>query len=119
MAQKPPQAPVFGVTGSQLWKSVTDVLVLDAHEQLLLTELCRTADQLDQLQAVVDRDGVLADSSQGVRAHPALQELRQQRIAFARLVTALGLPSGLQDAKNQTKRVKPRQVRGVYKIAGA
>jgi hypothetical protein len=38
MAKEPSQ-PVFGAAGSQLWESVTDVLVLDAHEQLLLTEL--------------------------------------------------------------------------------
>jgi hypothetical protein len=110
--------PQFGTTGSQLWESVTDVLVLDAHEQLLLTELCRTADSLDELQKIVDRDGVLADSSQGVRAHPALQELRQQRIAFARLVTALGLPSGIKHAQTDSKRSKPRPVRGVYRIHG-
>lgn len=118
MAPKPPN-PVFGTAGTQLWKSVTDVLVLDGHEELLLTELCRTADQLDQLQQIVERDGVLADSSQGVRAHPALQELRQQRIAFARLISALGLPSGMRGAASGSKRTRPRSVRGVYKIAGA
>lgn len=110
--------PQFGSTGSQLWESVNEVLVLDAHEHLLLTELCRTADQLDELQKIVERDGVLSDSSQGVRAHPALQELRQQRIAFARLITALGLPSGMKQAQSDTKRSKPRPVRGVYRIAG-
>jgi hypothetical protein len=118
MARKPVE-PAFAAAGTQLWQSVTAVLVLDAHEEQLLVELCRTADQLDELQKIVDRDGVLSDSSQGVRAHPALQELRQQRIAFARLVTALGLPSGMRDAQSQTKRGKPRPVRGVYRIAGA
>ena len=107
----------FGAAGSQLWDSVIDVLVLDAHEERLLTELCRTADQMDELQAIVERDGVLSDSSQGVRAHPALQELRQQRIAFARLLTALGLPSGIHDAKDRTRKRHSRPVRGVYKIA--
>lgn len=112
-----PVKPSFGAAGSQLWTSITDVLVLDVHEEQLLVECCRTADAMDELQTIVERDGVLSDSSQGVRAHPALQELRQQRIAFARLISALGLPSGVKDAK--TKRTRPRSVRGVYTIAGA
>ncbi len=62
---------------------------------------------------------MLSDSSQGVRAHPALQELRQQRIAFARLITALGLPSGMKQAESQNRRSRPRPVRGVYQIKGA
>ncbi len=110
-ADRTPKPP-FGAAGAKLWADVTDALVLDAHEERLLLELCRTADTCDALQAVIDRDGVLADSSQGVRAHPALQELRQQRIAFARLVSALGLPDGLN-------RERTRPVRGVYRIAGA
>jgi len=112
----PAKPPELGTAGNDLWDSVTDVLVLDAHEQRLLTELCRTADACDELEKIVQRDGVLSDSSQGVRAHPALQELRQQRIAFARLVTALGLPSGLKAA--HTTRTRPRPVRGVYRIGG-
>ena len=118
MTTKKPQG-MFGAAGSALWDSVTDVLVLDAHEQQLLIELCRTADTCQQLQEVVDRDGVIADSSQGVRAHPALQELRQQRIAFARLVSALGLPSGMRDVEKHVQRIRPRAVRGVYRISGA
>lgn len=105
--KNPALSTPFGPAGAKLWTDVLDALVLDAHEERLLVELCRTADTLDALQAVVDRDGVLSESSQGVRAHPALQELRQQRIAFARLVAALDLPEGMK---------KPR---GVYRIAGA
>lgn len=114
MAEK----PQFGEAGTRLWESVTADLVLDAHESLLLTQLCRTADQLDELQAIVDRDGVLADSSQGVRAHPALQELRQQRVAFARLIAALGLPQGMKQAQAENRRSRPRPARGVYRIHG-
>jgi hypothetical protein len=61
----------------------------------------------------VDADGVMLESSQGSRAHPALVELRQARLEFARLASALGLPSGLA--------AKPGPgVRGVYslKLAG-
>lgn len=117
----PPEG--LGNAGTSLWVAVTDVLDLDEHEALALRELCRTADTLDVLQAVVDRDGVLADSSQGMRAHPALVELRQQRIAFARLVSAMQLPSGLTDPQqvgDQPERPAQRRpgVKGVYAIKG-
>lgn len=63
------------------------------HELGTLREACRTATAIDALQAVVDRDGVMNESSQGLRAHPALVELRQQRICFSRLVAALAIPA--------------------------
>jgi len=113
MAQNRAQ-PQLGATGRALHDAVNAVLVLDApHEELLLRELCRCADELDLLRAVVDADGVMLESSQGSRAHPALVELRQARLEFARLASALGLPSGLA--------AKPGPgVRGVYslKLAG-
>jgi hypothetical protein len=119
--RQPPDG--LGAAGMTLWSAVARVLDLDEHEALALRELCRTADTLDTLQAVVDRDGVLAESSQGMRAHPALVELRQQRIAFARLVSAMQLPTGLaapQPGGDQP--VEPSQrrpgVKGVYAING-
>ena len=57
----------------------------------------------------------MVDSPQGLKAHPALPELRQQRIALARLVAALGLPTGL--VEDQPKRQR-RSARGVYDISG-
>ena len=109
MAQDMPQPPL-GPTGQALWDGVNRLLILEGpHEELMLRELCRCADELDGLRAVVDRDGVMLDSSQGQRAHPALVELRQARLEFARLASALGLPSGLS--------AKPGpSVRGVYSL---
>lgn len=113
----------FGAAGTKLWSAVTGGLVLDEHEALALRELCRTADILDTLQAVVDSDGVLADSSQGVRVHPALIELRQQRIAFARLASAMQLPTGLTEPHSvgaQTAQPFQRRpsIKGVYSVNG-
>ena len=67
------------------------------------------------LQVRLDTDGPMVDSPQGLKAHPALPELRQQRIALARLVAALGLPTGL--VEDQPKRQR-RSARGVYDISG-
>jgi hypothetical protein len=43
----------------------------------------------------------MSESSQGVRVHPALVELRQQRIAFARLLTAVRIPVGDETGRIQ------------------
>ena len=79
-------APPAGLAGSgrSLWASTTAEFELDEHELAILREACRTATAIDALQAVVDRDGVLNESSQGVRGHPALVELRAQRLCFAK-----------------------------------
>ena len=102
--------------GRRLWKSTVDVFELEEHELGMLREACRTADAIDGLQAAVDRDGVLNVSPQGLRAHPALVELRQQRICFARLVAQLGLPTG--DEASAPTAGQRRAARGVYGVTG-
>ena len=99
-------------SGRALWRAVVDEFDLDEHERQLLHETCRTRDLCDRLQVVLDADGVMSDSSQGVRVHPAAVELRQQRIVLARLLAALNVPSGEEGAASQ------RPVRGVYGIRG-
>jgi hypothetical protein len=92
--QSPPAVPA-GLTGTgrSLWMATAANFELEAHELALLREACLTADSIDSLQAAVDRDGVLNTSPQGLRAHPALVELRQQRSCFARLVRQLAIPA--------------------------
>lgn len=109
---KPPRG--LRTAGKRLWTDTLATFELAEHERALLLQACRTADALDSLQSALDRDGVLNESSQGVRVHPALPELRQQRITFARLVAALGLPAGEEEAAPQR-----RSTRGVYGIQGA
>lgn len=79
-----------GPSGRALWKDVTERFELDQHELVILREAVRTVDQLDALAAIVDRDGVLEPATG--RAHPALVESRQLRLALARLVATLRLP---------------------------
>lgn len=115
MTGKPPTAPSgLKDSGRRLWKAAVDVFDLDEHELALLREACRTVDSLDALQAAVDRDGVVVQSPQGVKAHPALVEVRQQRITFARLVAQLGIPT--DDDGKAGKQHRP--ARGVYGITG-
>jgi hypothetical protein len=117
MAQDPHRPPSgLRRSGRALWRAVMGSYELDIHEETILREACRTADSLDGLQALIDAEGLISTSSQGVRVHPALVELRQQRIAFARLLTALRIPAGeVGDGRGQTRGTP----RGVYVVPGA
>jgi hypothetical protein len=76
----------------------------------------RTVDVLDQLDAVVRRDGPVVGGQRGPKAHPALVEARQLKIALARLFGALRLPDGaVGDESRDRRRVG---VRGTYGIGG-
>lgn len=103
-------------SGRKLWQATVADFELSEHETGLLLQACRTLDSLDVLQARLDADGTMLESPQGLRAHPALPELRQQRIALARLLAALGLPTGVED--DQQPKKQRRAVRGVYGVAG-
>lgn len=110
-------APPAGLrdSGRKLWTATLAEYELAEHETGLLLQACRTIDALDDLQARLEADGPMVTSPQGVKAHPALPELRQQRIALARLLAALGLPTGVETDEPAT--AQRRAVRGVYGIA--
>lgn len=105
--------------GKRLWLAVTADFDLEEHELALLVEAVRTVDLLDQLDAAVKRDGPLVDSPQGVKAHPAAVEARQQKIALARLLAALRVPLGEDGDQQATARPQRRVgMRGVYALKG-
>jgi len=110
-----------------MWRAVLDAYDLDEHETRLLTEAVRTVSDLDQLNAHVREEGVVITTPQGPRAHPALVEARQQRIALARLLAALRLPNGYSAAEgtgqpsagDEEAPQRPQQrggARGPYKL---
>jgi hypothetical protein len=102
----------LGPPGASLWRSVLDVYELERHEELLLLEACRTVDLLEDLARSVDAEGHMLDG----RVHPAVVEIRQQRIALARLLAALRLPAG-DDGEVQAGARRPQRrvgARGVY-----
>jgi hypothetical protein len=118
-AQKPPAG--LGTSGRKLWRAVTGTYELQAHELALLRQAAATLDLLDQLAAVVEAEGVTSTSSQGDRVHPAVVELRHQRIALGRLLAALGIPADeAADEPGAASRPRPGSsaFRGVYAIGG-
>jgi hypothetical protein len=105
--------------GRRLWASVVDVYELTEAERALLVEAARTVDQLDRLDAIARADGPVVDSPQGPRAHPALVEARQQRIALGRLIATLRLPDDDGAQQPVAGRPQRRGPRGFYAVPGA
>lgn len=115
---KPPAGTRTG--GARLWRAVLADYELDEHELALLREAVRCVDLCDELDACVKRDGAVIDSPQGLKAHPAAVEARQQRITLARLIAALRVPLGDEGERSGNARPQKRAgVRGVYGIRGA
>lgn len=85
----------LGLRGQRLWDAILgaeDGLDGDQHDRELVAETCRILDVIDGLSTAVDRDGVTVSGSRGQTVvHPAVAELRQQQLAFSRLIAQLNL----------------------------
>ena len=101
----------LSAAGKKLWVAVTAEYELAAHELLLLEQASRTADLIAELQRRIDADGAVLPTGKN---HPAVAEIRQQRITLARLLVALQVPAGDEDAKSAQR----RGIRGVYQFGG-
>jgi hypothetical protein len=80
-----------------LWRAVTsDVPAdweLDARDLAVLEAACRQADDVALLEEAVARDGVTVEGAAGQsRLNAAVTELRQARLALARLLGQVDLP---------------------------
>ena len=85
----------LGAIGKRLWKVILDDVPeeaeLDARELEILTTACRQADMIGQLETALKSDGVMVRGAQGQpRLNAVVTELRQSRIALARLLGELG-----------------------------
>lgn len=81
--------------GQKLWKAVTDEFDLEnePHKVALLTQACRVADRIHQLETASTKEPltVLGSAQQKV-IHPLISEVRFQRGLLAQLLGRLGLP---------------------------
>lgn len=100
----------LGDAGRALWDALADSFDFETQEAALLVEACRVKDRLDALDSVVRDQGVTVTSPQGVKAHPALVEARQQQITLSRLIASLRLPDE-EDNKPQRR----GRSRGTYR----
>ncbi len=110
--QPPPKGSK--AAGRRLWAAVLSDFELDEAELALLRQAVRVADTCEDLKVLVDDEGPVTGAGERLRAHPALVELRQQRIVLARLIVALRVPLGEDETKQGAPRLQRRSLRGVY-----
>jgi hypothetical protein len=102
-----------GPAGRRLWDAISREFQLEEHELVLLRQAVRVTDTCTDLQALLDRDGLLVRD----RIHPASVELRQQRLLLGRLIVALRVPSG-DTGDEDAPRTQYRGLRGPYAPRG-
>ena len=79
--------------GRAFWRWATSTYELERNELVLLRELARTLDRVDELRALVSAQGTTVAGSKGqLVLHPAIAEERMQVAAAARLLGQLELP---------------------------
>lgn len=87
----------LGSAGRRLFDAVTSTYELDEHERSLLMQAARTADLLEDLQKLMDDDGLLNRRGfEDLRLSRIPAELARQRAVYMRLLSALKLPAGVE-----------------------
>lgn len=91
--EKRPAAPAgLSSRAQRFWRSTVGDYDLSDVELLLLTELCRTIDEIDELRKAIDADGTMVPGSMGqTRPHPAFSQIRASRALVSRLASQLDL----------------------------
>lgn len=104
----------LGTRGKRLWKSLLaqDATLADSLSPMREVALsaCRTADRVEQLEALARKAAPLVDGRSGPSMHPVFGEVRQQEATLARLISALRLPD-----EASGKRPQGRSIRGVQR----
>ena len=119
MGGKPRMPAGLAAGGRRLWREIIDVYEFDPAETRVLVDLCRQADLVDELAAAVAADGVMVPTADGTgkKLNTAVTELRQARLAVARLAAVLKLPE-LADDDERPRQQRREGARGVYAIGG-
>lgn len=97
--------------GTQVWRSVTTDYVLRDDEKVLLEQICREADLIQELQEELRRLPIMMTGSMGQDiVNPLLMEIRQHRALMAQLHARLDLPELDKPAAGATD-IAPNQNR--------
>lgn len=84
----------LGKAGRALWRAVAGVYELDPRELLTLAAAARQADDTAALESALARGALVVEGSKGQPVlNAAVAELRQGRLALARLLGTLDLPA--------------------------
>ena len=110
--QRRPDAPVaptppagLSPRAASFWaKSAADFELTDGEAELL-AEAAYLLTEIDGLRNALARDGLtVAGASGQPRVHPAVNEVRQHRMALMRLLKALDLPAEDEHPESQTSK---------------
>lgn len=105
-----PRAPSkLGPRGRSLWREMAERYTFSPAELRLLERACRHVDTIQKLEELVEREGMVIDSPQGGRTHPALVELRHQSTALRGLVASLSLPPDEESAGETPRQRRARK----------
>lgn len=92
---KIPRSPAgLGSKGRALWRNLWAEYEFHGESVAVLEMLCRQFDLNAALEEAIERDGLMVEGSQGQPTlNRAVSELRQGRLAAARLLEAVGIPA--------------------------
>jgi len=95
MKDRPKPPKTLGKAGRKVWEDVLDELsvssYLPAHEMLVLEQAARQADLNQQLEDALTSEGITVRGASGQwRLNGAATELRQGRLAVAKLLSDVG-----------------------------
>ena len=84
----------LGPAGTKLWESIIEDVAegffLDARELALLEKACGCADIIEAVEeALAESTATVVGPHGQTMVHPAIPELRQQRLAMLRLLNAI------------------------------
>ncbi len=103
--RRPKAPPGLDTAGRSLWRDPWRTLI-DAYEfspveVAVLTAACRQADDVARLESVIASDGVIVEGSAGQpRLSAVVTEVRQGRLALARLLSDLAIPADDDDTRS-------------------
>ena len=93
MTTDTPTPKGLGPDGSALWARMTAAYEFGETESALLAAACRQSDDVALIEKTIAADGAIVEGSKGQpRLNAAFAEVRQGRLALAKLLGALAVP---------------------------
>lgn len=94
MRRSPPPDLTPDGRGRRLWREILSRYDPAPREVVMLHELTRSLDRIDEFRAIIDVDGLVVAGSRGQSvAHPLLAEERAHRLIVDRIAKQLDLPA--------------------------